>query len=146
MSSNITILLAEDNPDHAELIMRNLEEFKTANHVNLVEDGEAVLDYLHHRGSYTNSACFPTPNLILLDLRLPKIDGLEVLKAIKSDNALLSIPVVILTSSEAEADMAKAYEYHANSYLVKPIAFEKFVEMLKEIGCYWISWNRQTDM
>ena len=139
----MTILLVEDNPDHAELVKRNLEEFQVANHIYHVEDGEAALDYAYRRGAYSDHKKFPRPDLILLDLRLPRIDGLEVLKQIKRDLTLQSIPVVVLTTSDAEKDLAQAYEYHANSYVTKPVNFDNFSRLLRDLGYYWLAWNKR---
>lgn len=139
----LSILLVEDNPDHAELVTRNLESAQVANRIIHVEDGAAALDYLFGRGSYEDCTTFPRPDLVLLDLRLPKIDGLEVLKVVKNDPGLRSIPVVILTTSEAERDMAMAYEYHANSYVTKPVDFALFNQLLRDLGFYWLAWNRR---
>jgi CheY-like chemotaxis protein len=136
------ILLVEDNADHAELVRRNLEESQVANHLTHVEDGEAALDYLFGRGQYADTSRFPRPSLVLLDLRLPRVDGLEVLRLVKSDPKLHAIPVVILTTSDAERDVALAYQYHANSYLTKPVDFEQFASLLKDLGFYWLAWNR----
>ena len=139
----ITILLVEDNPDHAELVKRNLEEFQVANRIFHVEDGEAALDYLHNRAAYSDPNSCPRPDLILLDLRLPRIDGLEVLKQIKNDKALHIIPVVILTTSEGERDLAMAYEYNANSYVAKPVDFDRFAHLMKDLGFFWLAWNKR---
>ena len=139
----MTILLVEDNPDHAELVKRNLEDFQVANHIHHVEDGEAALDYVYRRGTYSDHKKFPRPDLILLDLRLPRIDGLEVLKQIKRDLTLQAIPVVVLTTSDAEKDLAQAYEYHANSYVTKPVNFENFSRLLRDLGYYWLAWNKR---
>jgi len=117
----LVILLVEDNPDHAELVLRSLADFQVVNRVVHVEDGEAALEYLHGRGAYTERDAFPMPHLMLLDLRLPKVDGLQVLKEVKESAKLRPLPVVILTTSEAERDLAMAYEFHANSYLTKPV-------------------------
>lgn len=136
----LTILLVEDNPDHAELAIRNLDDAMIANRVIHLEDGEEALNFLYNNGKYENS---PRPHLVLLDLRLPKLDGLEVLKQVKSDPKLKSIPVVILTTSSAERDLAMAYEYHANSYVTKPVDFEAFSRMLKDMGFYWLAWNQR---
>jgi len=138
----LNILLVEDNPDHAELVIRNMEDFKVGNRIFHVEDGEAALDYLFGRGIYSDRARFPMPTLMLLDLRLPKVDGLQVLKEVKESSELQALPVVILTTSAAERDLAMAYEFHANSYLTKPINFEDFHKMLTTLGCYWLVWNR----
>lgn len=139
----LTILLVEDNPDHAELVMRNMEDFKVANSIIHVEDGEAALDYLYGRGTYADRKQFPMPHLMLLDLRLPKVDGLEVLKDIKGNVDLKALPVVILTTSDAERDLAMAYEYHANSYVTKPVCFDEFSQLLRDLGFYWLAWNKR---
>ena len=138
----ITILLVEDDLAHIEIIKRNFETSRLANRLISVEDGQEALDYLQRTGKYKDDNKFPMPNLILLDLRLPKVDGLEVLRTIKSDPALSSIPVVILTTSPAESDMVKAYKYNANSYLVKPVDFTKFNQLMNIFGYYWIVWNQ----
>ncbi len=137
----LTILLVEDNPAHAELVMRSLEDHRVVNEIYHVTNGEAALNYLFQQGNYTNALQSPRPHVILLDLRLPRIDGLEVLKEIKSSDNLKDIPVVILTTSEAEQDVARAYEYHANSFLVKPVDFEKFTQLMTDLGFYWLAWN-----
>ena len=140
-SEALVILLIEDNLAHAELIRRNFETHRIANRLIHVTDGEMALDYLFRRGAYVDSTQSPRPHLILLDLRLPKIDGLEVLKVIKTSQELRSIPVVILTTSEAEQDVVCAYQHYANSYLVKPIDFVRFTELMEELGFYWLAWN-----
>ncbi|NTV49664.1 MAG: response regulator [Geobacteraceae bacterium] len=139
----LTILLVEDNPDHAELVMRNMEDFQVANSIIHVEDGEAALDCLYGRGKYADRKLFPMPHLMLLDLRLPKVDGLEVLKEVKGDADLKALPVVILTTSDAERDSAMAYEYHANSYVTKPVSFDEFSTLLRDLGFYWLAWNKR---
>jgi CheY-like chemotaxis protein len=133
----------QTNHDHAELVKRNLEDFQVANHIHHVEDGEAALDYVYRRGTYSDHKKFPRPDLILLDLRLPRIDGLEVLKQIKRDLTLQAIPVVVLTTSDAEKDLAQAYEYHANSYVTKPVNFDNFSRLLRDLGYYWLAWNKR---
>ena len=138
----LTILLVEDNQGHAELVKRTLKNHRVANKIYWVPDGEQALDYLFRRGEYADPNTSPRPHVILLDLRLPKIDGQEVLKTIKEDESLKSIPIVILTTSKAEQDVSKAYLNHANSYLVKPVDFEKFSRMMSDLGFYWLSWNR----
>ena len=137
----LNILLVEDNEDHAELVQRSFEDNRVANKIYWVKDGEEALDYLFHRGAYADNTSSPCPNLILLDLRLPKVDGIEVLKTIKTDKNLKLIPVVVLTSSESEQDVCKVYDFHANSYLVKPIDFEKFTQLMHDLGFYWLGWN-----
>ncbi|MBV5339109.1 MAG: response regulator [Deltaproteobacteria bacterium] len=139
----LTVLLVEDNLDHAELVMRNMADFQVANSIFHVEDGEAALDYLYGRGTYADRKQFPLPHLMLLDLRLPKVDGLEVLKEVKGNADLMALPVVILTTSDAERDMAMAYECHANSYVTKPVSFDDFSMLLKDLGFYWLAWNKR---
>lgn len=135
------ILLVEDNEDHAELVIRGLRDHQVANAIHHVSDGEKALDYLFNRGIYTDAAKNPRPNLVLLDLRLPRVDGLDVLRTIKTTPELLRIPVVVLTSSEAENDILQSYDYHANSYIVKPLDFKTFTRLMKDLGFYWLGWN-----
>jgi len=135
------ILLVEDDPAHAEIVRRNLEDFRVANRIVHVADGQAALDYLFHEGPFRDSP-HPLPGIVLLDLRLPRVDGLEVLKRIKAAPLLAPIPVVILTTSAAESDMAMAYEAKANSYLVKPIDLTTFTGLLEAFGYYWLAWNQ----
>ena len=137
----LNILLVEDNPAHAEMVSRSFETNRIANIITHVVDGEQALDYLYQRGKYNDVS--KTPHVVLLDLRLPKIDGLEVLKEIKTSEKLKKTPVVILTTSAADVDVAKAYDYHANSYLVKPIDFDNFTKMMDELGYYWLAWNHK---
>ncbi len=137
----IVILLAEDDPAHAEIIRRTLKTSRIANRMEHVSDGQKALDYLYRRESFTDPDIAPRPGLILLDLRMPRIDGLDVLRQIKSDTDLARIPTVILTTSAAETDMARAYDAHANSYLVKPVDFDKFTSMMETVGYYWLIWN-----
>jgi len=139
----LNILLVEDNPDHTELIVRGFEDHGVVNVIHHVSDGEAALNYLFRKNEYKDPKNSPRPHVILLDLRLPKIDGLEVLNEIKKVKDLSRIPVVILTTSETERDMTMAYDNHANSYLVKPVNFDKFTQMLKDLGIYWLGWNRK---
>ena len=138
----ITILLVEDNQDHAELVIRGLQNNRVGNRVVHVEDGESALDFMFQRGRFAAPGAAPRPHLILLDLRLPRVDGLEVLRTLKSHDDTKRIPVVVLTTSEAERDVAMAYEHHANSYLVKPVSFAKFMDLTKELGFYWFAWNK----
>ena len=139
----LCILLVEDNPDHAELAMRKLDDGNMANRVFHVEDGEAALDYLNNRGAYADPVKYPRPHLMLLDLRLPKVDGIEVLKEVKGSDRLKSIPVVVLTTSAAERDLALAYQHYANSYLTKPVDFDSFSSLLRDLGFYWLAWNKR---
>ncbi len=149
------ILFVEDNPDHAELVMRSFEDHPVDNRIHHVADGEAALDYLFRRGKYADPENSPRPNLMLLDLRLPKVDGLEVLSSIRNHredldpdgsihSELQRIPVVILSTSQAEPDVSRAYQLHANSYLVKPLDFADFSSMMDDLGLYWLSWNHIT--
>lgn len=139
----VVILLVEDDPAHAEIVRRNFERSRVANELIHVEDGQAALDFLHREGAYAAPQRVPRPDLVLLDLRLPKVDGLEVLRRVKSDPDLTSIPVIVLTTSAAESDMVRAYDAHANSYLVKPVDFPQFVELLDTLGYYWLAWNER---
>jgi CheY-like chemotaxis protein len=141
----ILILLVEDDPAHAEIVRRNLEGFRVANRINCVQDGQAALDYLYRRNSYAAATASPRPDLIILDLRLPKVDGLEVLRQIKEDAQLKRIPTVVLTTSNAESDMVRAYAHGAGSYLVKPVEFEKFTHLMETFGFYWLAWNQYPD-
>ena len=141
----ITILLVEDDLAHAEIVRRNLEEFRVANRMVHVEDGQAALDYLFRQAAFAAPPSSPRPSLILLDLRLPKVDGLEVLRRIKEDEDLKKIPTVVLTTSAVESDMAGAYSHGAGSYLVKPVDFEKFSKLMEAFGFYWLAWNRFPD-
>jgi CheY-like chemotaxis protein len=139
----IVILLVEDDPAHAEIVRRNLEGIRVANSLIHVPDGQAALDYLYRKGEFSDPASSPVPGLVLLDLRLPKVDGLEVLAIIKSDDALSAIPVVVLTTSAAEADITRAYYNRANSYLVKPVDFAQFTKLMEMLGYYWLAWNER---
>ena len=138
----IIILLVEDDLAHAEIVRRNLGEFHVANRIVHVADGQAALDYLFHQDVYADAADNPAPNLVLLDLRLPKVDGLEVLRRIKQDDKLKGIPIVVLTTSSAKADIADSYKNGACSYLIKPISFDKFTKLIKAFGYYWLAGNR----
>lgn len=131
---SLKILLVEDNDDHAELVLRSMSDHHVENSIDRVCDGEEALTFLSGD---------QTPDLILLDLRLPKLDGLEVLRHIKTSETLCHIPVVILTTSEAETDVAKAYELQANAYVVKPVDYETFVKLMRDLGFFWLAWNRR---
>jgi len=136
-----TVLLVEDNEAHAELIRRVLTRHEATGAVIHVDDGQMALDYLFRRGIYADPAKSPRPRVILLDLRLPKVDGLDVLKEIREDKVLDGIPTVILTSSEADRDVARAYGHCASGYLVKPVDFTQFRDMLDAVCSYWLAWN-----
>jgi CheY-like chemotaxis protein len=141
----VLVMLIEDNIDHAELVVRTLEDHLISNKVRHFLDGQSALDYLFRRGEFSKATETQRPQVILLDLRLPRVDGIDVLKAIKEDADLKSIPVVVLTTSEAEKDVAKAYYNHANSYLVKPVGFEDFKKLMDDLGFYWLGWNVNPD-
>jgi len=141
----IVVLLVEDDAAHAEIVRRNFEDCRLANRLIHVSDGQAALDYLNHQDAFSDPASAPLPGIILLDLRLPKVDGMQVLQTIKSDPKHSSIPVVILTTSKAELDIVKAYSLHANSYLVKPVDFTKFTELMNIFSFYWVVWNQSPE-
>lgn len=138
----LVVLLVEDNPQHAEIIFRLLRNHRVALRIHHVTDGEAALDYLYRRGIYVDHLQYPMPHLILLDLRLPKVDGIDVLKQVKLSKDLRTLPVVVLSSSDAKIDIESAYRQHVNSYLVKPIDYEKFAVMIETLGSYWLTLNR----
>ncbi len=135
------VMLVEDNPDHAELVVRSFDNHPIASRIVLLSDGEAALDYLLRRGKYTDPSQSPRPHMILLDLRLPRVDGLEVLKAIKESAALRPIPVIVLTTSDADNDVMQAYLHYANSYVVKPVGYDQLVKLMQDLGSFWLGWN-----
>jgi two-component system, response regulator len=139
--SMVDILLVEDNPDDAELAMRALHKHNLANRLEWVKDGAAALDFLFHRGDYTNSPN-TLPRVVLLDLRLPKVDGIEVLREIRAHPQTHELPVVILTSSREERDLVATYELGVNSFVAKPVAFDEFARTVAELGMYWVLVNR----
>ncbi|MGD9692173.1 MAG: response regulator [Phycisphaerales bacterium] len=136
---SIHFLLVEDDDDHADLIERGLREGKTQGTISRVADGEAAMAFLRREGPYRGAA---RPDVVLLDINLPRMNGHEVLRAIKSDPSLGTIPVVILTTSQAQVDRARAYEERANSYLAKPIDFDNFHQMIVDTRLYWTDWNQ----
>lgn len=135
-NKQVEILLVEDNPGDVRLTMEALKEGKLLNHVSVAEDGMEALAFLHQEGKYAGR---PRPDLILLDLNLPKKDGREVLAEIKEDPELRHIPVVVLTTSTAEHDVLKTYDLHANCYINKPVDFEQFLQVVKSVGDFWFS-------
>jgi CheY-like chemotaxis protein len=137
----VLVLLVEDNDDHAELVLRQMSDHRIANKVIRLADGQEALDYLFRKGNFENPEASPRPHVIFLDLRLPKVDGLEVLKALKESDDVRDIPIVVLTTSEGERDVAKAYLNHTNSYVVKPVDYQKFRDLMDNLGFYWMSWN-----
>jgi CheY-like chemotaxis protein len=138
----IEILLVEDNPDDEWLAMRALEKNNVSNKIHVVRDGEEALDFLFSRGKYENEDSKRNLRLILLDIKLPKVDGLEVLQQIKNHKTLRSIPVVLLTSSKQQEDMLRAYTDGANSFLQKPIDFGEFDSLIRDVGFYWVRVNQ----
>lgn len=137
----VEILLVEDNPSDVKLALKAMEKYNLANRVFVVGDGEEALDYLYGRGKFQNKNFSQKLKLILLDLKLPKVDGIEVLKAIKGDEKLKTTPVVILTSSKEEKDILNGYKYGVNSYIVKPVDFEQFTKAVADLGLYWLVLN-----
>lgn len=134
----LNLLLVEDDDAHARIIERNIMKERIANSFVRVKDGVEALEYLRKQGEYVNSK---TPDIVLLDLKLPKMDGHEVLAEIRKDEVLKSIPVVILTTSDEQSDVQKAYQHNVNSYLVKPVNMLDFRKMIRESGLYWGTWN-----
>ena len=139
----VDILLVEDEAAHAELTKRAIRKAGNANQIHIVIDGEEAFDYLYNRGKYEDKVKYPMPGLILLDIKLPGIDGVEVLKKIKEDPKLKHIPVIMLTTSEREEDVVRSYEHYANSYLTKPVGFKEFEEKIMQIDFYWMILNKQ---
>ena len=133
----ISILIADDDPDDRELTRDALTECRLANHVQFVEDGEDLMNYLHRRGSYESLAGTPLPGLILLDLNMPRKDGREALKEIKESPELRRIPIVVLTTSKADEDILRTYDLGVNSYITKPVTFDSLVDTVKILGRYW---------
>lgn len=133
----ITILMAEDDPDDRMLAEEAMEECMLANSLVCVENGEELLDYLKHRGKWSDPTAAPRPGLILLDLNMPRMDGREALRALKMDHDLKTIPVVVLTTSKAEEDIIRSYDLGANSYITKPVTFEGLVDVMKTLRRYW---------
>jgi len=138
----LTVLLVEDDPAHAEIVRRNFRDFSPEDRLEHVSDGASALNYLYRRGDFAEPQAAPRPDLVLLDLRLPGVDGLTVLRTVKEDPHLAPIPVVILTTSAAEADVVQAYENQANSYLVKPVDLPHFAAQMEAFGFYWLAWNK----
>jgi CheY-like chemotaxis protein len=142
---DFVLLLVEDDPDHVLLIQRALAKANLVNPMRIVRDGEEAIAYLSGQGPYADRSRYPLPSLILLDLKLPRKSGLEVLEWIRSEPSVRNLPVVALTSSSEAADMQKAYALGVNSYLVKPLGFEDLLEMVKSIGMYWMILNKPVE-
>ena len=142
---DVDLLLVEDNPHDAELAIRALRKHPWGQHLHHVEDGAEALDFLFRAGRYAGRRSLKQPRLVLLDLKLPKVDGVEVLRRLKADDRLRSIPIVVLTSSREERDLRECYRLGANSYIVKPVDFDQFKRSLEQVGLYWIQLNELPD-
>ncbi len=138
----VDILLVEDNPNDLELALRALKKRHLANKIVVARDGAEALDFIFGTGAYAGRELTDQPKLVLLDLKLPKVDGLEVLRRIKSDERTKVIPVVVLTSSQEERDIVESYRLGVNSYRVKPVDFERFIDCVSELGLYWLVCNK----
>jgi len=136
-----TILLVEDNPDDVELTLRAFSQYNISNEISVVRDGVEALDYLFATGPYAGHDASDTPAVVILDLKLPKVDGLEVLQRMRADERTKLIPVVVLTSSKEEQDMVNSYRLGANSYVQKPVNFTEFIEAARQLGLYWLVIN-----
>lgn len=140
--SDQTILLVEDSPDDVDLTMRALDKNNISNRIVVCPDGAAALEYLHDRGPDGERYANPLPQVVLLDLKLPKVDGLEVLKVVREHKRTTLLPIVVLTSSKEEKDMVESYSLGANSYVRKPVSFEEFLEAVRQLGLYWLLLNQ----
>lgn len=145
-SRSIEILLVEDSPEDLELTLRALRKANLANHIEVARDGAEALDFIFCEGAHKHRRMDDVPRLILLDLKLPKIDGLEVLKRIKSEERTRSIPIVILTSSKEQKDVLEGYRLGVNSYIVKPVNFDGFTAAVQELGMYWLLLNQPPNL
>jgi two-component system response regulator len=139
----VEILLVEDNPSDEELTIHALRSHHLSNNIHVARDGAEALDYIFHTGAFADLSAGDRPRMILLDLKLPKVDGLEVLRQIKSDPGTQSIPVVVLTSSHEERDIVESYSLGVNSYIVKPVEFSHFTEAVRQLGLYWLLLNQR---
>lgn len=137
----VDLLLVEDQPSDAELALRALRALDLGRRVHLLEDGAEALDFVFGRGDYASRTASDAPGLILLDLKLPKVSGMDVLRAIKSDVQTKDIPIIVLSSSKEDSDIRRCYDLGANSYVVKPVDFEQFTETVQRIGTYWLETN-----
>lgn len=142
LTDPVEILLVEDNPNDAELCLRALTKNKISNKIVHVKDGAEAIDFIFATGPYAHRKVENGPKVILLDLKLPKVDGLEVLQKVKADARTKVIPVVVMTSSKEEQDIVKSYQYGVNSYVVKPVDFDKFVKVVADLGLYWMLLNQ----
>jgi len=144
--NQIEILLVEDNVHEAELTMRSLKKHNLVSNLKHIDDGAEALDFIFSRGAYSERKNPASPKLIILDLKLPKVDGLEVLKQLKADDRTRMIPVVVLTSSKEECDVVESYRLGVNSYIVKPVNFDSFSKAVSDVGLYWILLNQSTQL
>ena len=142
MTNIVEILLVEDSPMDLELALRALQKAKVANHIQVARDGAEALEFVFGEGAHAGRRIEDAPKVILLDLKLPKVDGLEVLQRIKGDPRTKTIPVVVLTSSKEQRDIVESYKLGVNSYIVKPVNFERFAEAVQELGFYWLLLNQ----
>ena len=142
LEKSVEILLVEDNPDDVELTLHAFRKHNLANRVHIVRDGAEALDFLFRTGAYKDRHIEDSPNVVLLDLKLPKVDGLEVLRRMKGDPRTRMIPVVVLTSSREDRDITESYQLGVNSYIVKPVNFEQFTEAVRQLGLYWLLMNQ----
>ncbi|HEY4877611.1 MAG TPA: response regulator [Candidatus Acidoferrales bacterium] len=142
-SDEVQILLVEDNPADAELALHALKKSKIANHILHLVDGAEALDFLFSRGDYSERSPMAHPWMVLLDLKLPKVDGLQVLKEVKANPATKAIPIILLTSSNEERDLVASYQLGVNSYIQKPVNFSEFQEVVRQLGMYWLLVNRK---
>jgi len=142
METNIVdILLIEDNSNDVELTLRALKKHSITNNIKVIKDGAEALEYFFATGKYAGRDIRLTPKLVILDIKLPKVDGLEVLRAVKADERTKTIPIVMLTSSKEESDVLVGYKLGANSFIVKPVDFSKFMEIVQQLGLYWLLLN-----
>ena len=141
----VEILLVEDSARDAEMTLRSLRQHNLANRVHWVKDGADALDFMFRQGTYANRARIHALKVVLLDIKMPKVDGIEVLRRLKADEKTKDIPVVIMTSSQEERDVVESYRLGVNSYIVKPVQFESFLETVSKIGLYWVLMNRVPD-
>jgi two-component system, response regulator len=138
---NVDIVLVEDSSEDADLVIRSLKRSNLGNNIIHLQDGEQALDFFYARGKYSARQVDDKPRLIMLDLKMPKVDGLEVLRALKTDERTQSIPVVIMTSSREDKDLIESYRLGVNAYVVKPVAFEDFAKAVAELGMFWLMVN-----
>ncbi len=143
MKNEFEIVIVEDNPNDAELMIRSLKKNRLANSLIVLEDGEQALDFIFCQGEYADRDIFRPPKVIFLDLKLPRVNGLEILKQVKSNEQTRKIPVVIVTSSKEDPDIAAAYDLGANSYVVKPVNFDNFMKTMNQLGLFWLVINEK---